>query len=223
MTTIHPIKLGFVTSYLIESPKGAVLVDAGYAKKENHLWKFLQKQNIDPSAIKLIVITHGHLDHVGSLKKIKEKTGAPVLIHESEGKLLKAGESPAVHVTINWLSKLISPDKKIKVIPVEPDIMITDDFPLDDYGVNGKVIHTPGHTAGSLTVIVDSKYAIVGDTAMKFPILSRSSYEPIVAENIQQVFQSWQRIIDEGVETIYPAHGKVIGIDVLKDILSNRG
>jgi glyoxylase-like metal-dependent hydrolase (beta-lactamase superfamily II) len=223
MIQIHPIKLGFVTSYLVESEKGSILIDAGYPKKENKLWKFLQKQEIGPTDIKLIIITHGHVDHVGGLKEMKEKTGAPVLIHESEGKLLQCGKSPGVHITIGWLRKLYPPDKETAVTPVEPDIMITDDFSLDEYGIDGKVIHTPGHTKGSITVIVDSKHAFVGDIAMKFPILSRSSYEPLIAEDLEQVYNSWRNIIDEGVETIYPAHGKIIGVEVLENLLNKHG
>ena len=219
MTHIHPVKLGFVTCFVVESVNGIILVDAGYPKKEKLLWKFLTEKNIEPPDIKLIIITHGHVDHVGSLKGIKEKTGAPVLIHADEGPLLERGVTPGVHPTLKWLSKIIRMENGTKVTPVTPDILITDEYPLDEFGIQGKVIPTPGHTSGSLTVIIEGKYAIVGDTAMKFPLLSRS-YKPIIANDMDEVFQSWQRIIDEGVETVYPAHGSIIGIDVLKKILS---
>ena len=221
MVQIYPVKLGYVSSFVIESEKGAILVDAGYPNKEKILWDFLADKNIKASDIKLIIITHGHMDHVGSLKNIKEKTGAPVLIHADEGPLLAQGMTPGVHFTINILNKLIRMEKGSKVTPVKPDILIDEEFDLNDYGVNGKVIPTPGHTSGSLTVIVEGKHAIIGDGAMKFPLLSRS-YKPIVAEDMEKVFQSWHRIIEEGVETIYPAHGNVISVDVLKKILAEH-
>ena len=222
MALIHPVKLGFVTCYLIESDNHYILVDAGYAKKEKILWKFLEQKGIAPSAIGLIVITHGHMDHVGSLKAIKEKTGAPVLIHELEGPLLQNGRTPGVHVAIRWLGKLIRMENGTRVTAVSPDIMISDRYPLNDYGIDGYVLPTPGHTAGSLSVIVEGKHAIVGDIAMKFPLISRSSYEPIIAQDLDQVYRSWQRIIDCGVQTIYPAHGSIVGVEVLKDLIAGR-
>ncbi|MFO7965671.1 MAG: MBL fold metallo-hydrolase [Desulfobacterales bacterium] len=222
MTRIHPVKLGFVTCYLLESDSSFILVDAGYPKKEDRLWKFLDSRQIDPRHIKLIIITHGHVDHVGSLKPIKEKTGAPVLIHESEAPLLSSGRTPGVAITLKWLSRFVKMENGTSVAPVDPDITISGEYPLNDYGITGKVIPTPGHTEGSLSVILDGENAIVGDIAMKFPILSRKSYEPIVARDLNQVYQSWQTLIDEGVRVIYPAHGKPIGIEVLQGLIEAK-
>jgi hydroxyacylglutathione hydrolase len=222
MAQIHPIKLGFVTSYLIESDHHFILVDAGYPGKENKLWKFLEEKGVSPTDIRLIIITHGHVDHVGSLKAIQEKTRAPVLIHESEGPLLQKGRTPGVYVAIGWLRKLIHLEQGTNVIPVAPDILINCEFALNDYGIDGKVILTPGHTQGSLTVIVENKHALVGDIAMKFPLLSKS-YEPIIAQDMDAVYRSWQKILDCGVQTIYPAHGPIVGADVLRELIEKRG
>jgi hydroxyacylglutathione hydrolase len=222
MAAIYPVKLGFVTCYLVESDNHYILVDAGYPNKEKILWKFLEKKGIAPTDIGLIVITHGHVDHVGSLKAIKEKTRAPVLIHEFEGPLLQDGRTPGVHITIGWLAKLIRMEQGTKVKPVAPDIMIADEFPLTEFGIDGKVIPTPGHTAGSLTVVIEGKHAIVGDIAMKFPLLS-TSYEPVVAQDMDQIYRSWQKLLDSGVQTIYPAHGAIVGAEVLKELIAKRG
>jgi hydroxyacylglutathione hydrolase len=219
MIRIYPVKLGFVHSFLVKTGNGLILVDAGYRNKETLLWKFLGEKGFAPTDVKLIIITHGHMDHVGSLKAIREKTGAKVMIHSSEGGLLRQGRSPGIRVNLKWIGKFIGMKNGIKVIPVEPDILITEDYSLENFGVDGKVILTPGHTKGSISVILEGKHAIIGDIAMKFPLLSRT-YEPIIADDIPTVFQSWRRIIAEGVETIYPAHGRIIGVEALKEILS---
>jgi glyoxylase-like metal-dependent hydrolase (beta-lactamase superfamily II) len=57
---------------------------------------------------------------------------------------------------------------------------------------------------------------------MKFPVLSRSSYVPIIAESIDDVFKSWQKILNEGAEIIYPAHGKIFKADVLRELIAGR-
>ncbi len=221
MVNVHTIKFGFAKAYLLEVEKGLVLIDAGLPNSENKLWKYMEKQKLKPKNIKLIIITHGHQDHVGSLKAIKNKTKAPILIHEHDGFLLNAGISPKVFPTSWILKKFYNPEREIRVTPIKPDIIITDEYSLEEYGVNGKVIHTPGHTKGSISVIMDSKYAFVGDITMKIPPLS-FSYQPIIAENMEQIYSSWQKIIDHGVEKIFPSHGKVFNVKILKKILSKR-
>lgn len=222
MTEIHPIKLGFVTCYLLASNNHYILVDAGYPKKEHLLWKFLGAREIDPADIRLIIITHGHVDHVGSLKPIKEKTGASVMIHESEGPLLARGRTPGVNFTKKWLAKIARMENGVDVDAVDPDIAITGETPLNEYGIPGRVIPTPGHTAGSLSVIVDGEHAIIGDIAMKLPLISGGSYKPVVAEDLKQVFGSWQKLLDEGVKTFYPAHGKPFDAALLRQLMHAR-
>ncbi|MBI9106648.1 MAG: MBL fold metallo-hydrolase [Spirochaetales bacterium] len=206
--------------YLIKTRNGYIMADTGFPGKADILWNFLEEREIAPESIKLIIITHGHFDHTGSLSEIKEKTGASILINQSEGLLLKKGISPPVILTNKWIRKLSRLDKDLVVPQVIPDIMVDGNFTLTDYGLDARVIHTPGHTAGSLSVIIEGRDAIVGDLAMNFGLLSRFSYIPIIAVNMKEVYQSWRKIIDMGVQTIYPAHGKVISIDVLKNSLS---
>jgi glyoxylase-like metal-dependent hydrolase (beta-lactamase superfamily II) len=196
------------------------MADTGFPGKAHRLWNALEERNISPESIKLIIITHGHFDHTGSLSEIKEKTGALILISQSDGLLLKKGISPPVILTNKWIKKFIKLNKNIAAPQVVPDIMIDSNFPLTDYGLDAEVIHTPGHTPGSLSIIIEERSAIVGDLAMNFGLLSRSSYIPIIASNLKEVYKSWQKIIDMDVQTIYPAHGRIISIDVLKNSLS---
>ena len=208
MTKIHTIKSKVANCFLLESETGFVLIDTGLSRKAGKFFAYLRQANIDPGDIQLIVITHAHQDHVGGLKEIKEQTGASVLIHESEAAHLKAGKSPEVHPNAWWVKLFLSLQKEIKITPVIPDIAMAEEYSLGDQGINGKVFHTPGHTPGSISVIVDGKSAFIGDLAMKFPIISGRSFEPIIAQDMTQVHSSWKKIIAQGAEQIYPAHGK---------------
>ncbi|MHA1303662.1 MAG: MBL fold metallo-hydrolase [Candidatus Heimdallarchaeaceae archaeon] len=222
MVKIHTIRAGYANIFLIESGDSYIMIDTGPPKSSKKIWAYLNKNNISPDSIKLVIITHGHIDHVGSLKELKQQTKARILIHKEEGKLLEEGKSSKV-VATKWLVEKIIPSSKDREVPsIKADILITEEYPLEGYGVNGKVILTPGHTFGSISVIVDSKYAFVGDIAMHFPLLSGLSYEPLIAVDLDQVYDSWEKILAEGVQLIYPTHGKAFNAKKLEKMIKKR-
>jgi hydroxyacylglutathione hydrolase len=80
--TIHPIRLRFDRCHVIQD-KGVIMIDAGFSKKAT------AGTSINPSEIQLLVLTHGHFDHVGSAKYIKEITGAKIAVHRGDKKLVE--------------------------------------------------------------------------------------------------------------------------------------
>ena len=113
------------------------------------------------------------------------------------------------------LRRFVMPVEKVR--PAGVDIRIgDDDWSLKDYGVAGKVVWTPGHTMGSVSVILDSGDALVGDLAMNmFPLTVRPGL-PIFAVNEKALKRSWNRLLGMGVRTIWPAHGKPFPAEVMK-------
>jgi len=102
--------------------------------------------------------------------------------------------------------------KNFKYSPVvlkNDDIVITDDNYelLSDLGIDGIILYTPGHCKDSVSVILKDGISFVGDAAMNFLRLSGIKYRPIFVENIQDVFESWQKMIEHGAKIICPAHG----------------
>ena len=102
--------------------------------------------------------------------------------------------------------------KNFKYPPVvlkNDDIVITGDNYelLSGLGIDGIILYTPGHCKDSISVILKDGISFVGDVAMNFLKLSGIKYRPLYVENIQNVFESWQKIIEHGAKTIYPAHG----------------
>jgi glyoxylase-like metal-dependent hydrolase (beta-lactamase superfamily II) len=196
---IHTIKYGFtkgyVNIYLLETEKGLILIDTGFPQSEEKLWKYLDDHDLDFKEIKLIIITHGHLDHTGSIKEIKEKTKAQVLMHKEDVFMLKDS--------------------------IKPDIIITDEYSLEEYGLDGRIIHTPGHSLGSISIIIESKLAFIGDIAMRIPLLS-PTLNPIIAADKEENYRSWQKLVETGVEILYPAHGRNLKIEELKHFLKKR-
>jgi len=217
---IFPIKLGLNSCYLIRG-KDIVMVDGGVPKKLRVFKRELSKFKIQPNDIKLIVLTHSHFDHCGSAQEIRELTGAKIAIHKSERTYLENG-GMIIPKGVNTLGKLTQPlffpiFKKISFPKFKPDILIADEpYSLSMYGIDGNIIHTPGHTIGSISVILDSGEAFVGCMAHNgFPFRFRPGL-PIYAQDIEAIKKCWKILIDRGIKMIYPGHGKPFPIEVIK-------
>jgi glyoxylase-like metal-dependent hydrolase (beta-lactamase superfamily II) len=180
---------------------------------------------IKPHNVKLMVLTHGHWDHIGSAREIKEMTGAVIAMHCSETHWLENSLTPLPPGITLWgrifmaLHKIFLPI--IKVPPAQVEIAFGNEgLSLEDFGIPGRVIHTPGHSPGSSTVLLDTGEAFVGDLAMnKFP-LRTSPGLPIFAEDLDVVVASWKRLIELGASVVYPAHGAPFPVTIIKKKLS---
>jgi hydroxyacylglutathione hydrolase len=124
--------------------------------------------------------------------------------------------------TYGKLSKplLFSIFKRISFPKFKPDILITDEpCSLSIYGIDGNIIHTPGHTVGSISVILDSGEAFVGCMAHNgFPFRVRPGL-PIYAQDIEAIKKCWKILIERGIKMIYPGHGKPFLVEVIKKSL----
>ena len=84
---------------------------------------------------------------------------------------------------------------------------------LKDYGIQGQVVFTPGHTFGSISVVLESGEAFVGCMAQNRPPFVFRPKLPIYAKDLELLKESWVKLINMGVTTIYPGHGKPFPVD----------
>jgi hydroxyacylglutathione hydrolase len=223
-TEIFHIKLGLNSCYLIRG-KEIVMVDGGLPNKLKEFKKELARLGINPSEIKLIVLTHSHMDHAGSAKEISDLTGAKIVAHQSESKYLE-NESMLIPKGVTFSGKITKPIlfpflSRIKFPRFKPDILLTGEpMSLSEYGINGSVIHTPGHTPGSLSVVLDSGEAFVGCMAHNgLPFRLRPGL-PIYAMDIDEVKRSWKLLLEKGVKMVYPGHGNPFPVEIMKKTLN---
>lgn len=198
----NPVKA--FNAYLITGQKH-ILVDPGPPGTAGELLEQLSRNRISLGDIGLIVLTHGHPDHFGSALQLKEWTRAPLAVHELDSEYVHWGGAPALK-PVTRLGSIMKPFSKLKAEPVEPDIILQDGDRLGRYAGRGRVILTPGHTAGSLSILLPDGTCIAGDLLMGGLRRSSPSY-PWFAENLAEVRESLQRVVDEGARTLLVGHG----------------
>ncbi|MCK5135587.1 MAG: MBL fold metallo-hydrolase [Bacteroidales bacterium] len=210
---IIPFQSSMNTCYLIKD-KGAVLIDGAWPNEAKSFSKFLEKHQIKPEEVQLIILTHGDFDHVGGAKELKELTGASIVIHEMDKENLEKGifhwpegVTPWGRFSRSVLKPIIK--KKAAFPAVRADIVLDDNgLSLEEYGIPGRIVYTPGHTFGSISVLLDTGDAFIGCLAQnRIPFRMKPGL-PIYAKDIELLKKSWKILIDQGAKTIYPGHGK---------------
>jgi glyoxylase-like metal-dependent hydrolase (beta-lactamase superfamily II) len=207
---VIPIQAGLGQVFLVKQGDHAFLVDAGNKGYEKKILKTLSTHKVDPKSLLFIFITHAHYDHAGSAAALKKATGAPVITHEKEAHFLKQGFQPLPKGTAPFYKTLISLGKKMGKIfsgfpPLTADITFKQDYDLKTlFDIDGKILHTPGHTMGSSVLIID-QFVFVGDTLFN---LWNGTVYPLFADNEALLKESWRMLLNLEQKYFYPAHGK---------------
>ena len=222
-TEIHQLSLGICHCYLIKE-EGLILVDAGAPNQEKKFLKELKDLSIEPKDISFILLTHGHFDHIGSANEIKRLTGGKIAINQREKDWVEQALKPLPPSVGLWgkvmevMMKMVA--SRISFSGTLVDLVLEDeDFSLESYGIHGKVIHTPGHSSGSMSLLLDTGDAFVGDLAMNGLPMRIGYGMPIFAEDTDAIKKSWRLLLTSGAKWIYSAHGKPFQADKLHKLL----
>lgn len=226
LKNFYRINMGITKCYLLKAKVGYLLIDTAYS----HLYdKFLEKLkdlHINVNEIKYILLTHHHDDHAGFAQRLKEETGAKLILHQAGIEFLEKGWHDREIYPANFLLKillslfaLLKGGHKYPPVKVdENDIVLAgDDFELlKSIGIKGRIFHTPGHSRDSISVVLDDGSVFIGDAAMNFLKFCLQGKKPIFIWDREKVFESWKRLKEAGAETIYPAHGNPFPATKLK-------
>ena len=175
--------------YLIadEETKNAVLFDA--PAESNEILDYIEKHGL---TLKKVLLTHAHFDHILALEEIIKKTGAELILHVKEDQYLK---DPDLNLAgCRWASlNLPEADKLVN----DGDLVLLDSLKI-------KVIHTPGHTAGSTCYLMDD-ILISGDTLFSGSI-GRFDFPLGSFEDEIRSIKEKLMVLDDSVK-VYPGHG----------------
>jgi len=215
ITRIPILPFGMVNCHLLTGANGCVLVDAGLPGAEHKIGRALKRQGLSFHDIKLIVITHAHVDHAGSAARLRALSGAPIVAHA--GDLDYYQQKKRMHFcATGWFGHVFLRMGLIlqPYTPFTPDVLLQagEGMDLAPYGLDGCVRHTPGHTAGSLSVQLACGDVMVGDLLASGVLLggivhTGQAIRPPFEDDPHAVAGALQHMVDAGMQRFYMGHG----------------
>ena len=219
---IIKLKLALSNAYLVRGRK-TILVDTGSPREGMKILQALARLSIEPKDFSLILHTHAHFDHAGSTLQLKHWINVPTAVHIKDSEMLARGRmNPLTPTSLE--GRLVIPFVNRLFSGFKADILINEEISLKEFGANGKVVFTPGHTAGSISVLLANGEAIVGDLMMGgsvggnlFP--SRPNYH-YYADDLAQVRTSIKKLLDLKVKKLHVGHGGPLDAEAVKRYFS---
>jgi hydroxyacylglutathione hydrolase len=198
--------------YLIKMDTGYILIDTGFSPKRAILDKELERAGCKPGNLELIVLTHGHGDHIGNCAYLRAKYAAPVAIHRGDSEMVER-EGIETNVFNRILLNVISFIAGLGEIErFKPDIYLEEGDGFSEYGFDAKVLHLPGHSNGSIGILATGgdpstspgQVLFCGDL---FVNVTKPVKHSIVTD-AAAFSASVERLNNLSVSTVYPGHGK---------------
>lgn len=230
---IISIDLGSVNCYLGKQGDSFILFDTGghitmdknFTNRRDILERGLENAGCTPGKLKLVVLTHGDNDHAGNAAFIRDKFNVKIAMHSGDTKLV---DNPSMEVMMKSFQykspvfKAVFKLMKEKIIKVTdktlkdfesftPDIYLNDGDSLAPYGFDAKIIHIPGHTDGSIGVLMSNGDLICGDilTNGKKPAPAPNAYD------FRLLSDSIKKVKEMKIGKVYPGHGEPFEMKLL--------
>jgi glyoxylase-like metal-dependent hydrolase (beta-lactamase superfamily II) len=203
------IRLSISNAFLIKGER-PVLIDTGCPGDHATLVKALAKEGVAVSNLALILHTHGHRDHAGGSHQLKQMTAAPTAIHLSDADMLRNGGNRPL-IPTNLTGRLIRPFVDKPFPSLEPDLFLEEPMDLKPYGIAGRIITTPGHTTGSVSVLLENSEAVAGDLLIGGYLgglfAAHVPGVPYFAENMAALRTSIKKLLECSPTKVYVGHG----------------
>lgn len=210
MSVIRPLRLRSSNAFLVVGDR-PILVDTGSRGDFTRIAAGCAAAGVAVRDLALILHTHVHSDHFGNTSMLAAEAGCPVAYHAADGPLSRRGNNGPLR-GVGLRGRILAPLlSHVKFQPHDADVDATEGMRLDEFGVAASVLHTPGHTPGSITVVLDSGPAIVGDVIMGGyaggairPVQPHFHY---FADDLATAMRSLDRILAAADSQLFVGHG----------------
>lgn len=203
MADVHRIASGNVNCYIVTNKDKAILIDTGRKKYREKILEKCKEYHV-----RLIVLTHGHMDHCQNAAYLANALRVPIAMSEKDMDMIPDNRKQPMSAK-NFLGKIVilvslSSFEKDSLDVFEPMIYLKNGDDLNEYGIDAKVVELPGHTNGSIGLEIEGDKLFVGDALMNmfYPTVS------MLYVDEQEMLSSAQYISELGERTIYFGHGR---------------
>ena len=205
-------------NFVLFDTGGHTLFDKEFTNRREALENELKKAGCEPGNLKLVVLTHGDIDHVANALYLKEKYQTQLAMHADDRMLVESLSMEKMMRSFHFKSvvlKIIFQLMRQKITrisqkmmndfqPFKPDILLREGDSLSQYGFRAKILHIPGHTAGSIGVLTDNDELICGDIFLNV----KKPVTVVNADDFKTLAKSVDRLKTIQLKMIYPGHGK---------------
>ncbi|MCB9539981.1 MAG: MBL fold metallo-hydrolase [Myxococcales bacterium] len=161
--TVHTLEVDYSNVHVVQQGDAVVLIDAGYEALAGETAERVRALGLDPAAVKAIILTHGHADHAGGGARLRTDLTAQLVAGAGDQPMMAAGKNEPLCPTGSIAEGRVDEDQAATYDGYGADVWIdapTDLAPVG--GIPGRILPMPGHTRGSLVVVVGDA-AFVGD------------------------------------------------------------
>jgi glyoxylase-like metal-dependent hydrolase (beta-lactamase superfamily II) len=184
------------TSVFVIVEDTITVVDAGWRTSGRRVVEFVRRLGRHPQEISLIVSTHYHTDHIGGMAHVKERSGAQVAVHHAEvayvqghpqARLPNPFQSTVLGLLMTPVLALIQPR------PFAVDRTLRDGDRLSPLG-GMEIVHTPGHTPGSISLYFPSQGLLIAGDALQYKRQRLGLPSPLVSRDMTQARESIRKL-----------------------------
>ena len=198
--------LGARVTVLVQDGR-AILVDAGLQGSLTPITGGLKDLGLSLDQIDTVVITHAHPDHCGGLGEVVAGRSIAVAAHRLDADIISGMKTPPNPLQNEFFAKMAEP-----VLPKLMGSLVPVDLPLEDgdlipFGTEVRIVHLPGHTAGSIALHLPSKRVIIVGDALQYKFsrkLSPPSHR--VTQNSEEALRSLEKLLDLDFDVICFSH-----------------
>ncbi len=170
------------------------IYDTGAPGNERKILRALREAGIPQAQVSVIVVSHAHWDHCGSLQALKAVLKVPAILGLPDAEFMAKGENI---LPTNFTAKSKEADTAGPTFEaVTAEVVAREDMRLDKYGIDAWVLTTPGHTEGSISVLASNGDCATGDFLAG-----------LYTGEHEAVEQSMKKLRDRGAKRFLPAHG----------------
>jgi len=174
------------------------LIDVGTGDNLNRLFKVIDSFNLDSKKIKQVIVTHAHIDHIGGLPIISKLISPRICAPSEETSYIEKADD---YMILAWMFNS-------KFEPVKVDVKLSEGDTIQVEGFSLRVLHTPGHTKGSICLYdQEKKILFSGDTAFSGGGFGRVD---LPTGNAEELRESLFRLSKLEVEYLLPGHMNIV-------------